>query len=146
MTAVQEKQLKSKAEVYKQDIQELEDNVKHWKETCLEEVSEASVNCFDAFNELQMSLTRIQDGDTKKKYQLACYKSTYNLLVFIENKVNADFFVFLYNNSKQFSNLIQHYSKYCSNTEKELSIELDSEKSIRSDESLLNKIKSYLNQ
>ncbi len=146
MTAVQEKQLKSKAEVYKQDIQELEDNVKHWKETCLEEVSEASANCLDAFNELQMSLTQIQDGSTKKKYQLACYKSTYNLLVFVENRVNPDFFIFLYNNSKQFSNLIQHYSKYCSSTEKELNIELDSEKSIRSDEGLLNKIKSYLNQ
>jgi len=146
MTAIQEKQLKLKAEVYKQDIQELEDNVKRWKETCLEEVSEAAENCYNAFNELQMSLTRIHGGDTKKKHHLACYKATYNLLVFIENKVNPDFFVFLYNNSKQFSNLIQHYSKYCSNAEKELDIELDSEKSIRSDENLLNKIKSYLNQ
>ena len=145
MTLVQEKQLKTKAETYKQDIQQLEDNVKHWKETCLEEVSEASENCYDAFNELQMSLTRLPDGDIKKKYQLACYKSTYDLLAFVENKVNPDFFVFLYNNSKQFSKLIQHYSKYCSDTEKTLNIELDSEKSIRSDEPLLNKIKAYLN-
>ena len=146
MTTTQEKQLKSKAEDYKQDIQELEDNVKHWKETCLKEVSEASGRCYDAFNELQMSLTRIQDENTKKKYQLACYKSTYDLLVFLENKVNTDFFVFLYNNSKPFSNLIQHYSKYCRTIEQELNIELDSEKSIRSNESLLNKLKSHLNQ
>ena len=93
-----------------------------------------------------MSLTRLSDGDTEKKYQLACYKSTYNLLAFVENKVNPDFFVFLYNNSKQFSKLIRHYSMYCSGIEKELNIALDSEKSIRSDEGLLNKIKSHLNQ
>ncbi len=144
MTALAEKQLKSKADEFKSDNVELEKNFKHLQETCARDISESAEKCYDAFNDLQMVIAKIGDAVSKKKYQTICYRSTYNFLVFIENKADPDFFIFLINNAKPFSKLVEHYYKYCSKIETELNMELDSEKSIRSDAELLSKIKSYL--
>jgi len=144
MTATIERQLKSKTEEFKSDIIELENNVKRWQEACANDVSENAEKCYEAFNDLQMAITKIDDPTAKIKHQHACYRSTYNFLVFIENKVNPDFFVFLINNAKPFSRLVEHYHKYCTKIEKEFDIELDTEKSIKSNTELFTKIKAYL--
>lgn len=144
MTATIERKLKSKTEEFRSDIIELENNVKHWQEACAKDVSESAEKCYGAFNDLQMAIAKIDDSAAKKKHRLACYRSTYNFLVFIENKVNPDLFVFLINNAKPFSHLVEHYHKYCARIEKEFDIELETERSIKSDTELFTKIKSYL--
>ena len=75
-----------------------------------------------------MSLSKIHDLEDKKKYDLQCYHGTYQFLVFVETKVDTDLCVLLMNKCKSFSNLITHYSKYCSNMEHKYGIGLDSEK------------------
>ena len=121
--------LKNRVAEYKQDNAELERIVKQWEvEFKIKQVSKLSNACYEAFNNLQMSLSKIYDLEEKKKYDLQCYKGTYQFLVFVENKADTDLCVLLMNKSESFSNLITHYSKYCSDMEHKYGIELDSEK------------------
>lgn len=114
---------------YKQDIAKLEKVVKQWEvEIRIQEISKLANTCYEAFNNLQMSVSKIDDAEQQKKYAVECYNNTYQFLVFFENEIGADFCVLLMNNSKSFANLIAHYSKYCSNMERKYPIELGSEK------------------
>ena len=122
--------IKNRVAEYKQDIAELERIVKQWAEDFkIKEVSKLASACYEAFNNLQMSLSKVNDLEEKKKYDMQCYKETYQFLVFVENKADIDLCVLLMNKSESFSNLITHYSKYCSNMEQKYKIELGSEKS-----------------
>ena len=80
-----------------------------------------------------MAITAIKDLVEKKKYELNCYKATYNFLVFIENDVDPDLCVLLMNKSEPFARLIQHYNSYCSKTESKYDIELAVEKKLRNE-------------
>ena len=117
---------------YKQDIAQLEKVVKEWEEDFkIKEVSKLADACYDAFNNLQMAVAKIQDEAEKKKFDLQCYQGTYQFLAFVENKADIDLCVLIMNKSDEFSKLIKHYSKYCSDIESKYSIELDSEKNFR---------------
>ena len=121
--------IKEKVAEYKHDIAQLERIVKQWEEEFkIKQISRLADACYGAFNNLQMSIAKIQDTDQKKKHDLDCYNGTYQFLVFVETKVDTDFCVLLMNKCKSFSNLITHYSKYCSDMENKYNIELNSEK------------------
>ena len=121
--------IKNQVAEYKQDIAQLEKIVKQWEEEFkIKKISKLADVCYEAFNNLQMSLSKIHNAEQKKKYDLQCYNGTYQFLVFVENKVDTDFCVLLMNRSEPFSNLITHYSKYCSDMERKYLIALDSEK------------------
>ena len=114
---------------YKQDIAQLEKVVKEWEvDFKIKEVSKLADSCYDAFNDLQMAVAKIKGDEEKKKFDLQCYQGTYQFLVFVENKADTDLCVLLMNKSDEFSKLIKHYSKYCSDIENKYSIKLDSEK------------------
>lgn len=114
---------------YKQDIAQLEKVVKAWEEDFkIKEVSKLADACYDAFNNLQMALAKIQNAEEKEKFVRQCYQGTYQFLTFVENKADTDLCVLLMNKSDEFSKLIKHYSQYCSSIENKYSIELDSEK------------------
>jgi len=114
---------------YKQDIAHLEKVVKEWEvDFKIKEVSKLADSCYDAFNNLQMALAKIQDAEEKVKFVRQCYQGTYQFLAFVENKADVDLCVLLMNKSESFSKLIKHYSKYCSDIENKYSIELGSEK------------------
>ena len=122
--------IKSRVAEYKQDIAELERIVKQWEvDFKIKEVSKLADACYEAFNNLQMSLSKIHDPEEKKKYDLQCYRDTYQFLVFVENKADTDLCVLLMNKSGSFSRLVTHYSEYCSCIERKYEIELDSERS-----------------
>ena len=121
--------IRNRVAEYKQDNAELERIVRQWEEDFkIKEVSKLAGACYEAFNNLQMSVSKIRDTEEKKKYDLQCYQGTYQFLVFVENKADTDLCVLLMNKSEPFSNLITHYSKYCSDMERKYGIELDSEK------------------
>ncbi len=125
--------VEKKAKEYKTDIKTLENSVKKWsRELFLDEIGKASRECYNVFNELQMNIAKIKkDKAQKEKYDMRCYKETYNFLAFLENDTNPDLYVLLVNNVKPFGILLKHYSKYCSIMEAKYNIELDSEKSLR---------------
>ena len=124
--------ISAKVREYKSDVVKLESSLKHSKQACLDEVSKLAENCYDAFNDMQMSLAKLKKDDPEKydTIQKDSYKRAYDLLAFFETKINADFYVYIINNSTQFNKLIQHYSKYCERTEKEYNILLESEKGL----------------
>jgi len=124
--------INAKVREYKNDIIKLELSLKNFKQACLDKVSELAENCYDAFNDMQMTLAKMkkEDPETYDKIQKDSYKRAYDLLVFFETKINTDFYVYIINNSTQFNKLIQHYSKYCSRMEKEYNILLESEKEL----------------
>ncbi len=123
--------VKNKVHEYKQDIARLEKIVKEWEvEFRIKDISKRAEACYEAFNDLQMALAKIADPKEKEKFDRQCYKNTYQFLEFIENQVDVDFCVLLMNKAKPFSNLIVHYSKYCSGMEKKYNIELDSERKL----------------
>jgi hypothetical protein len=126
--------IKTKAEEYKKDIRTLEQSMKEWREARVRKISEAADNCYDAFNDFQMALTKLKSKNDHKndydKYQLLCYRETYEFLEFVENKVRPDWCTFLLNASASFSRLIEHYSKYCTETEKKYDIKLNSEREL----------------
>jgi hypothetical protein len=121
--------IQNKVFEYKQDIAQLEKVVKEWEQDFkIKQVSKLADACYDAFNNLQMALAKIQDADEKGKFVRQCYKGTYQFLTFVENEADIDLCVLLMNKSESFSKLIKHYNKYCSDIENKYSIELDSEK------------------
>ncbi len=143
MLNVQERAVKSKVREFKIDVEQLEKDVKRWEqEIRIRKIGESSEHCYEAFNELQMSLAKLKDLKARDKFQLDCYKETYNFLAFCENDVNVDFYVLILNNCPPFARLIEHYSNYCANAERQYGIELDSEKKIRVDQNLLEKVRS----
>ena len=124
--------LQTKVKEYKADIEKLEQLVKKWEEEIrINKISKIADACYEAFNNLQMAIAKIKDSDEKKKYELSCYKETYNFLVFVENDVDSDLCVLLMNKSEPFARLIQHYNSYCSKTENKYNIELTVEKKLR---------------
>ncbi len=121
MTTVQ---IKSKVKAYKVDIIKLEKLVKKWEEDFrIKKVSQLSKDCYGAFTDLQMTITKIKDLIKKQQIDLDCYEETYKFLTFVENDLDTDFCVLLVNKSKEFSNLIKQYSKYCTKTESKYAIE-----------------------
>jgi len=123
--------LDAKIKKYRNEVNELENKVKDWKESCFSQISDLAEECYNGFNEVQMNISKLSNNK-KEKYQLASYKNAYNFLVFIETRVNIDFCTFLINNSVPFHRLIEHYSKYCTKIEKQYNIELESEKRLSS--------------
>lgn len=124
--------INAKVREYKSDVTKLESSLKHSKQSCLDEISKLAENCYDAFNDMQMSLAKLKKTNLEKHntIQKDSYKRAYDLLAFFETKINADFYVYIINNSAQFNKLIQHYSKYCERMEKEYNILLESEKGL----------------
>ena len=137
-------QIQEKEAVYKRDILTLEQQVKQWKEACITKISELSDDCYKAFNDLQMGLASTKDETVRDKYQLMCYKDTYEFLEFIENKAYTDLCLFLLNNSSYFARLVSHYDKYCQKMEMQYSIELVSEKEWKDNEKAISLMKKYL--
>lgn len=140
--AVQE--LDIKAKTYRTDVEQLERHFERFQASCIDQVSESSTKCYDAFNDFQMSLSEISDKAKEEKYQKKCYKETYNLLAFIEGELDPDFAVLLFKKSKPFSQLFNHLSTYCSRIETKYNIELESEKAIRADKKLYALIQKWL--
>ena len=115
--------IKPKIQELKKDIHKIEQYVKEWeKELKIKEVSKLSRGCYKLFVDLNMALTKIKDKNFRKKAELDSYKNTYNFLAFIETKANEDLCVLLINNSKDFSKLINEYSKYCTKIEEKYDI------------------------
>ena len=135
--------IRNRVAEYKQDNAELERIVKQWEvDFKIKEVSKLADACYEAFNNLQMTLSKIHDPEEKKKYDLQCYQGTYQFLVFVENKADTDLCVLLMNKSGSFSNLITHYSKYCSDMEHKYGIELDSEKIFEASHPITPRVKT----
>ena len=132
--------IQTKAKEYKADIEKLEQIVKKWEEEIhIKKISHLAEACYEAFNDLQMAISKIEDQSDRKKYELDCYKKTYNFLVFVENDVDPDLCVLLMNKSEAFSKLIKHYNLYCSKIEVKYDLELEVEKKLRDNQSHPNK-------
>lgn len=136
------REIETRTKEYKVDIGKLEDLVKQSEDVRIKKISELADDCYKTFNDLQMSIAKIDDSDKKQEYDLKCYEETYNFLVFIENKVDPDFYVYISIKSKSFSDLISHYSLYCTRIEEKHDIELESEKLLRNGASPTHKTRT----
>lgn len=104
---------------FKKETHKIEQIVKQWESDFkIRRISQLSGDCYEGFVELQLALTKINDHASRKKLELDCYNSAYDFLAFVENEANEDLTVLLINNSKEFSSLIDAYSKYCTSIER----------------------------
>lgn len=143
MLATVEQRAKNSVKEFRADIDQLEDYVRQWEqEFQLREIGKASQKCTTAFNSLQMSLSKLVDKAFHDELQLDCYKYTKEFLSYFESEINEDFVVLLFNNCQPFSKLFILCSDYCSKIEREHNIELDSEKAVRTNEKLVQHLKS----
>ena len=132
--------IQTKAKEYKADIEKLEQIVKKWEEEIrIKKISHLAEACYGAFNDLQMAISKIEDQSERGKYELDCYKKTYNFLVFVESDVDPDLCVLLMNKSESFSKLIKQYNLYCSKIEVKYDLELEVEKKLRDNQPHPNK-------
>ena len=138
-----EQRVKNEVKEFKADVDQLEEYVKRWEqEFRLKEIGKASEKCYEAFNDLQMSLSKLSDKTFRNKFQLSCYEDTKKFLSYFESEANEDVIVLLFNHCKPFAQLFTHCSDYCSKIEKEYNIQLDSEETIKANQELAQRLKS----
>lgn len=143
MPATIEQRVKNNVKEFRADIDQLEDYVKQWEqEFQLKEIGKASQKCITAFDNLQASLSKLTDKAFYDKLRLDSYKYTKEFLSYFESEINEDFVVLLFNNCQPFSKLFVRCSEYCSKIEQDYSIELDSEKAVRGNEELVQRLKA----
>ncbi len=118
MSAVIEK-AKKRVRDYKEEIKEFKQHVRKYVENSIQEIDNSSKDCYDAFNDLQMTITKINDATKKEDCQEKCYQATYKLLSYIENDLDEDFCIVLLKDAKNFARAYEHYSKYCTKMEKQ---------------------------
>jgi len=131
--------LKSRFDEYKTEIETLEETVKKWKEEAIADIGRLSQDCYDSFNNLQMTIAKFKDLEQKERHEKTQYRETYDFLVFVENKMNTDLYVLLVNNILPFNRLIRHYKKYCFTIEAKYDIELSSERELQTEKKLKKK-------
>ena len=138
-----EERAKSKVKEFKADVGQLEEYVKRWEQDIrLKEIGKASEKCYEAFNDLQMSLSKLSDKAFRDKLRLSCYEDTRKFLSYFESEANEDVVVLLFNHCKPFTELFTHCSDFCSKIEREYDIRLDSEEVIKANQELIQRIKS----
>ena len=143
MPATIEQRVKNNVREFRADIDQLEEYVKRWeREFRLKEIGKASEKCFEAFNDLQMSLSKLSDKVFRDKLRWSCYEDTKKFLSYFESGADEDVVVLLFNHSKPFAELFAHCSDYCSKIEKEYDIQLDSEEGIKANPKLVQRLKS----
>ena len=142
MSVTIEQRAKNKAKEFKADFDQLEEYVKRWEqEFRLKEIGKASEKCYEAFNDLQMSLSKLSDKVFRDKLQLSCYKDTREFLSYFESEADEDVVALLFNHCKPFVQLFTHCSDYCSKIEKEYDVQLDSEEAIKANQKLVQRLK-----
>ena len=138
-----EQRAKNKVKEFKADVDQLEEYAKQWEqEFRLKEIGKASEKCYEAFNDLQMSLSKLSDKVFRDKLRLSCYEDTKKFLSYFESEGNEDVVVLLFNHCKPFAELFTHCSDYCSKIEREHDIRLDSEEIIKANPELAQRLKS----
>ena len=143
MATTIEQRTKNKVKEFRADVDQLEEYVKRWEQDIrLKEIGRASEKCYEAFNDLQMNLSKLVDKTFGDRIQLSCYEDTRKFLSYFESEANEDVVVLLFNHCKPFTQLFTHCSDYCSKIEREYNIPLDSEEAIKANKELTQHLKS----